>query len=229
MTNAPPRLSLANLRRLPPQNGGEAHIHLFDSVQLSQRGSGVEEEHRQARGRGILDAHSDLAKHGPEAERGGAPREKRGDQGGGGSGQALHERDRADAGVARVTLVDAVESPRRGVERIRQRLARPRLAIPQRSSSSSAAVRRTVPAQPTRRSRRDRPVARVRDAATRSISRVRKIKKLKRCKFRAATKQIMFWQNYVVTNHADDKKGPAKNAMCMFCDKCSTSRAKAHI
>ena len=41
------------------------------------------------------------------------------------------------------------------------------------------------------------------------------------------------WQYFAVTNNTDARKGGAKNAVCMFCDKsfsgCSTSRAAAHI
>ena len=41
------------------------------------------------------------------------------------------------------------------------------------------------------------------------------------------------WQYFAVTNHADAKKGWAKNGICIFCDKSfgifSTSRAAAHI
>ena len=41
------------------------------------------------------------------------------------------------------------------------------------------------------------------------------------------------WKYFAVTNNTDARKGGAKNAVCMFCDKsfsgCSTSRAAAHI
>ena len=41
------------------------------------------------------------------------------------------------------------------------------------------------------------------------------------------------WQYFAVTNNTDARKGGAKNAVCMFCDKsfsgCSTSRAAANI
>ncbi len=41
------------------------------------------------------------------------------------------------------------------------------------------------------------------------------------------------WKYFTVTNHTEAKKGGAKNAGCMFCEKiftgCSTARAAAHI
>jgi hypothetical protein len=47
-----------------------------------------------------------------------------------------------------------------------------------------------------------------------------------------AAKDHFVWQYFTVTNN-DPKKGGAKNALCMFCDKnfsgCSTSRAAAHL
>ena len=48
------------------------------------------------------------------ARQAGGPLEQRGGQGGGGGGQALHKRDRAEAGVARVALDGAVEPRRQG-------------------------------------------------------------------------------------------------------------------
>ena len=83
--------------------GGAQH-DLCDAVELPRGGAGVEDVRRQ--GSGILDAPSDLALR--------PSREERCDQGGGSSSQALHERGRAEAGVARVTLGDAVEPPREG-------------------------------------------------------------------------------------------------------------------
>jgi len=48
-----------------------------------------------------------------------------------------------------------------------------------------------------------------------------------------AAKDHFVWQYFTVTNNTDPKKGGAKNALCMFCDKnfsgCSTSRAAAHL
>ena len=45
--------------------------------------------------------------------------------------------------------------------------------------------------------------------------------------------KIILFGNFTVTNNTDPKKGGAKNALCMFCDKnfsgCSTSRAAAHL
>ena len=41
------------------------------------------------------------------------------------------------------------------------------------------------------------------------------------------------WQYFAVTNNTDARKGGAKNAVCMFCDKsfsgCSTCTAAAHV
>ncbi len=48
-----------------------------------------------------------------------------------------------------------------------------------------------------------------------------------------AAKDHFVWQYFTVTNNTDPKKGGAKNALCMFCDKnfsgCNTSRAAAHL
>ena len=65
-------------------------------------------------GGGILDASPDPTQLGPEAEERRATCQQAGDHGRGGCSQALHELNRAKAGIARVTLGDAIEPPGEG-------------------------------------------------------------------------------------------------------------------